>query len=470
MLTGIVLMRIWFPLSPHFDHLPQFDIRSFSPSLLAGLGYGLLLLILFATLGVAFQQSQQLSSPLRFHFILITTFLFGLILLNTYPINATDIYRYVIRGRVSSIHGQNQYEVPPNRFANDPFASFAGEWAGETSPYGPVWELVATAVTARTKDNLLAGLVTFKVIGLLAHLGSTALIWQLLSKRGANHRAGLTLLWAWNPALLLTFIVNAHNDSLMIFWMLLGYWLGQRPFKIVGTLLFMVAALTKPIALLAVPLYFVAAWRSYSSFSQRFRFAITVGVGSLLLIWLAFLPFGSPLDLFFRLVRESTDGGGFSIPALLLLLNHELGGSLPGRELLIAGQLLFGICALWLFWRTWNGRSPLHGITDIFAAYVLQALKFRLWYATWLFPWALIEGEANGRLSQRTKTTLYFLITTQFSALIYGHLRIYVLAGNYLWAHLIGVPFTFALPLLLPKIINALHKHNSPPPSILHNS
>ncbi len=73
-----------------------------------------------------------------------------------YPINANDIYRYVIRGRVTSIYEKNPFIVSPDDHLEDPFLPFAGEWAKETSPYGPLWEIVASNITART-GNLLFG-------------------------------------------------------------------------------------------------------------------------------------------------------------------------------------------------------------------------------------------------------------------------------------------------------------------------
>jgi hypothetical protein len=52
-------------------------------------------------------------------------------------------------------------------------------------------------------------------------------------------------------------------------------------------------------------------------------------------------------------------------------------------------------------------------------------------------------------LSHHLQAGLLFLLTTQLSVLIYGHLRVYALGGDHFPAHLIGVPFTFGLPLLL---------------------
>jgi hypothetical protein len=109
----------------------------------------------------------------------------------------------------------------------------------------------------------------------------------------------------------------------------------------------------------------------------------------------------------------------------------------------------------WLLWRTWQGRSPLRSTADIFAVYILQALSFRIWYAAWPFPWLLLddveEEKGNGRFSYRLRVGLWFLLTSQLSVLIYGHLRLYAFGGSQMAAHLVGVPFTFGLPFLLAK-------------------
>jgi hypothetical protein len=139
---------------------------------------------------------------------------------------------------------------------------------------------------------------------------------------------------------------------------------------------------------------------------------------------------------------------------------------------------LLVVLLLWLMWRVGNGRSPLCAAADSFTIYILTALNFRLWYTTWLFPWLLLDTEQEHRKAHnshgdtrregenlhspfiihhssfRLQAGLWLLLTTQLSVLIYGHLRSYVLGGDYLLAHLIGVPFVFGLPLFLSKLIN----------------
>lgn len=448
---GYGLVALWFPLFPHYRQIPLADIRTLAPSLAAAGGYGLLLLLLYGLFGLAYWQARQRPFPLRT--LLLSTLLLSLPLLFTYPFNATDVYRYMIHGRMSSHYGTNPFAVPPSQFAADPFLPLAGEWAGETSPYGPLWEITAAGLTAVSGGNLFLGLTLFKGLGLLLHLAATVLIWHLAGGRhpptgqapSANHRASFTLLWAWNPALLFTFVANAHNDIFMLFWLLLGSLFYRRQRPTVGFLLLALAPLTKPIGLLPLPFFWLMGWRQLPE-GARWRYtAVTLG-GSAALALLLFAPFGSPLDLVQRLLREASGVGGFSITALLILLLRATASPETGQWVLPAARGLFLLFALWQGWQVWHGRGAQRPTANIFLAYVLTAFSFRIWYAVWPVPWLLLDSSA-----QRRRLGLLLPLTAQLSVLIYGHLRVLVLDGSQIAAHLIGVPFTFLLPFLLAR-------------------
>lgn len=449
-LVGYGLAWIWFPLRPYFDHLPLADIRTFTPSLWHGLAYAVWFSGLYGLYWLAYRWLRQRARPFPLYLIIITTLLLALPLIQTYSINANDIYRYVIRGRISSLYGQNPFVMPPDAFTNDPFLPFAGEWAGATSPYGPIWEMLATAVTSISRDNLYLGLILFKTVGLATHLAVTGLIWRLLDGQTAAERAARTLLWAWNPALLLMFVVDGHNDVLMLFWLLLGWWAMQRR-QAIGLVVMLLGALTKPIGLLPLPFFFLWAWRQMPDNQARWRFMLGTVMGGAAAVFLTFLPFGSPLDLLARLQSEASAGASFSLSALLLLVARWAGVSLTavhinGVAVVMTGLLAAGLAGL--LWLVGHGRSPLKAAADSFAAYILTALNFRLWYTTWLFPWLLLD-EAGP--AYRLPAGMWLLLTTQMSVIIYGHVRVYILGGNYLLAHFIGVVVTFGLPLLLSR-------------------
>jgi hypothetical protein len=284
------------------------------------------------------------------------------------------------------------------------------------------------------------------------------LIWLLLARQKTAVRSAYTLLWAWNPALLLIFIADGHNDGLMIMWLLLGLLLSRRGYPTVGFLVLLLAPLTKPIAVLALPFFFLAAMRLMPDWKTRGKFILSISLGAILLITIAFLPFGSPLDLVQRLLREVANVPGFSLAVMMLFVTQLFSQAATMPLLSTIGAVLMITAVFigtWLLWRTWQGRSPLRSTADIFAVYILQALSFRIWYAAWPFPWLLLddveEEKGNGRFSYRLRVGLWFLLTSQLSVLIYGHLRLYAFGGSQMAAHLVGVPFTFGLPFLLAK-------------------
>ncbi len=454
--TGVLIygfLAWWFPLLPNVRRAPPGDIRAFAPTLFGGLLYGALLLILFVLLLAAFRHAAQHGlggRPLAV--VLLGSLALAVPLLLVYTINATDVFRYVVRGRIASAHAANPYLMPPSAFIGDPFLPLTGEWAGETSPYGPLWEIVAAGLTAVSGDSLPAGVLLFKGVALAAFLLTGALIWQLLP---AARRPAYTLLWAWNPSLLLTFVANGHNDALMILWLVLGYWLGRRGRPLLGFWVMALAALVKPVALLALPFCFVAWLRDAQPGRARLGWAAAALGGAAGLAWLAFLPWAgeagiwrTPAELALRLVREATAGAGFS-PAvwLYVALGQRVGIEVIGR----VGQLLLAGLLAALLWLGWRGRSERRGAADAFFGYVVTALNFRIWYAVWPFPWLLLDDglESNSRAAYRLRAGLWFLVTTQLSVVLYGHLRVFLLGGDQFLAHLIGVPFVFGLPWLL---------------------
>lgn len=455
--VGYGLMALWFPLRPNIAVSPPADIRTFAPTLLAGIAYMALVVTQFALLVIAFRQAERERADARpLLFILAGGLLLALPLLWAYPVNATDIFGYVIRGRIAGVYGESPFLVPAATFVGDPFMPLVGEWAGLTTPYGPLWELPAAGLMAISGDNLLLSVLLFKGLALVAFLATTTLIWSLLPV--GTGRAAYTLLWAWNPGLLLTFILDGHNDAVMIFWLVLGFWVARRGRPTVGFLVMILAVLTKPVAVLALPFFFIKEWRDLPNNRARAHFTGATVVGSALLTWLAFLPWAgegetlrAPLELALRLVREATGGAGFS-PAVWVYM--VLGRRISIETIGAVTQALFAAFALWLIWLGFRGRSALRGAADIFFGYLAGALNFRIWYAAWPFPWLLLDaGSASGNDAERTayrlRVGLWFLLLTQLSVVVYGHIRVFALGGDQALAHLLGVPIVFGLPWLL---------------------
>lgn len=453
--VGYALLAFSFPLLPNYDRQPVGDIRTFAPSLVSGLLYGVLILLLFALHALLYRQIADKRSP-SLQLVLGVAGLLALPLLFMYPINANDVYRYVIRGLISSRYGKSPFEYAPTEFGEDLYPLLAGEWRDATSPYGPIWESIASVVTSVGQGDFLANIIAFKILGLLALLGTGVILWMLfpLRARGTSNshdrRLAYTVLWLWNPALLLSFVGNAHNDSLMILILLLGWLMVNRGHQSLGFLIVVTAVLVKPIALLAAPVIFISSWRDLENGRSRMIYLLSSVVGGIVLVFLAFLPFGNPASLVSRLLQEASAGASFSPLTLAILLIRGIGWPVPLNVIARAATFVFAFLVGWVLWQTWRGRRTEKGLAVVFWGYIFQALNFRIWYAIWPFPWLLLDGYDGGEhAARRLHAGLWFLVTSQLSVIIYGYLRVAVFGGSQLVAHLIAVPFVFLLPFVL---------------------
>src|SRR5690606_35287328 len=127
-----LLLPLIFPLLPNYDAVPLADVRTFTPTLLEGLGYALLVALLYLFYLLAYRAGRR--TGLRLVHILGISLLLALPLLLVYPINANDIFRYFIRGRVMTVYGENPLAVAPRTFPEDPCRPLSSQRADSTLP------------------------------------------------------------------------------------------------------------------------------------------------------------------------------------------------------------------------------------------------------------------------------------------------------------------------------------------------
>ena len=447
--AGYAIFARWFFLIGRAEQWPLVDVYALAPTLPHGLIYLLIVSTLFLNYWLAYRFVQQHPTPPARWLVVGVTLLFGIPLVLTYPINAVDVFRYWFEGRMIIEHGANPLTMSPNVLAGDPMLPFAAILLGKTSPYGPLWELVGALLYWLSRGSVTWGLILFKSFGLLCHVACGLVVGQILCDEDARTRTAQMLLWLWNPALLFMFVMDAHNDSLMLLCLLLGYWSIQRQQRWLGLMMLVLAPLVKPIGVLPLPLFAVMAWRQLENERERMRLVIVATVGALLLGTLAFLPFGSPLPLLHRLRDEAQTGASFSPVEFVIVAARMLGTEVPVTWLARNASLLFMLIALLIFWRTWQGRSVLRGTTDIFAAYLVTALKFRIWYPTWLLPWIVLQPQNHFRLY----AVLWLLLLSQLSVVFYAHVRVEWLGGSTPVARLIGVPLVYGAPLVIAWVM-----------------
>lgn len=337
---------------------------------------------------------------------------FGILNVWIYPVAALDLYDYLMYGRISLVYGGNPFLQPPSAFP-DPLVAYS-PWPNERSVYGPVWQLLSLLPTALAGDDLLRGLVAFKLVGLTAFVGCALLVWTILRRlRPALAPAG-TLLFAWNPLLQFELVGNGHNDVVMVLFLLLAILAlvaGRR-----GLLLplFGLAVLTKLLVAALGPVVLYGLLRGRGPLGPKLRAVVGGGLVALGLAVLTYAPFWAGLDTFYFLSRGNWFTASF--PTMLrellrLWLPFEEAGRLAAAlvGLGFAGYTALRLVALWReeragaadaapdgtgveagdvadAWEPWLLAT--HDVTFVYLAFA--TLWWQPWYLVWLVALAAL--------------------------------------------------------------------------------
>jgi hypothetical protein len=268
---------------------------------------------------------------------------------------STDLYSYVWYGKIYALYADNPLLHVPAEYAWYDTQGWLQwvYWKDVPSAYGPGWLVLAGGIAqiARVLDNdIVTHLLGHKLVASGAHLLNVWLVWRLagyvvirfwardgrpLDELAAiSARLGVTLLYAWNPLLLIEFGASGHNDVLMLTCLLAGLLLCVRGHPLIASVLLALACLIKAFALVFLPGYlWLLLWQGSigpesdvgrkigQSLGARLSLAAK-SLGLIIVTWtVAYLPFwAGPSSL------EALSGG----PAARYFI-HSLGAVLRFR-------------------------------------------------------------------------------------------------------------------------------------------
>jgi alpha-1,6-mannosyltransferase len=383
--------------------------------------------------------------PYALAFALGTTALFALTLALLPSLPSDDLFSYILYGRITAVHHANPLVVLPSDFPNDPFLQMV-YWRDVRSVYGPVWLALSSglALVAEALGGSLAFYTAlFKLLGVTAHLLNAWLVWLILGRLAPKARLLGTLFYAWSPLCLLEFGASAHNDALMLTFLLLGVYCltrGTTGWDATAVVAFGLSIATKYVSLALIPLYCAlviwtargrgASWRETLG-AVAWRGALLAGT-----ILLALAPYWAGPQtinaLLFSPPAQQLDNSlleSLSWPLRWLAegvgLTHAAAKSLVETGLKVAALLAFLALYLWEFRRARTLSGMLAGWGWVLLWYALVASGwFWPWYVTWAV--GVVALCAWGRLSVATlllaggALTLYGFLPLQ-SAPIYGY-------------------------------------------------
>jgi hypothetical protein len=325
---------------------------------------------------------------------------------------STDVFSYVMYGRIAAVYHANPYVQPPADFASDPFLAWVFPfWRDQPSVYGAGWTDFSGLLSALTAGSDNFGQVAAYRIALIASdVVTLVALWWLLGRIQPAERPRAFLLFAWNPLILFDISANAHNDSPMLALLLLGFApLALRPEPsrgrwIIAIATSVVAATVKyagGVAALMMTAACVARASCWRERLLRLGLVAVVGLAIVLVLWWPWLQ---------------TPGG--QTPAALPALAEAAGGRLvlnsaPDVVAVLAAERLavpaaeastwmrglaraaFGLYVLWEVWRLWpfaryGGRPALLATMRASArALLLVPLLVLAWVWSWYFSWSL---------------------------------------------------------------------------------
>jgi hypothetical protein len=326
--SGFVYLAFTLPflLSRYYAVNPPVDYTKLTGySIFGFVAYLIGILILFGLyvtgLHSLTDKSLGMDENSAVFFVFMSGIVFGLVLIFSYPQTAIDLFVYALRTRGWALYELSPFATTPQAFpSSDPWLGLAGEWADAASPYGPIWEWLSLGTFHLSGGRYLGHLFALKMIGFSAYLGSAWLVFQILRLiRPQWAVVGLTF-FAWNPLVLFEGVQNAHNDIVMVFFLLLAIWAYVRlmteglqtwwlALVFIGSFAFSI--LVKFVTLLALPFLLLGlAWRQ-TTWIKRISILALYGLAILIIVILVMAPYWPGLENW--AVIRSSKGAGRSL-------------------------------------------------------------------------------------------------------------------------------------------------------------
>ncbi|HKH12684.1 MAG TPA: hypothetical protein VKA73_16205 [Rubrobacter sp.] len=382
--------------------------------------------------------------------------LFNVGLLFGRPYQSMDALTYVAHGFMGGF-GLNPYGTAAAEIAyRDGTSGLARELASfgwlpvhGPSPYGALWtwiEVLAASLTGSVAGTLLL----LKALVVAASLGCAVFIWKTLGRVRPKDRLLGTLVYLWNPLVVVEFAGEGHNDAVMILFVLVSllFTVTARPaLSAMGAVL---GVLVKYLPVIFAPAQAVYLWRTRGSTPRLALSAVLALAYGLLLTTALYWPFWIGAGTFAALRQQ---GLPFLAPTPSGILYWVLLHAAPPEQaaaltLRILGAL-FLLFVLVAGWRTRDAAGLLRACAAISLVYLLVVSAGTWpWYAA--LPLALAALTPRGVfLPMALVVTFTSRLVAPFSTLVNNRF-----AG---WHDLIDVAtvvsVTLPLAILLPLCV-----------------
>jgi len=140
------------------------------------------------------------------------------------PMALTDLFNYINYGRMEVVHHLNPYTSYPILEPHSDPSYALSNWHQLLSPYGPLFTLLTFALVPL---GVAASFWTIKAVLMAASLGTILLVWRCARMLDLDPVRAIVLV-GLNPIVLVWGLGGDHNDFLMVFAIVLGFYLLLR--------------------------------------------------------------------------------------------------------------------------------------------------------------------------------------------------------------------------------------------------
>jgi len=347
------------------------------------------------------------------------------------PLALTDVFNYVNYGRMEVVHHLDPYTTIPILEPHTDPSYYLSNWHQLLSPYGPLFTLMTFALVPL---GVAGSFWAIKAVLAAVSLGTIFLVWRCARMLGKDPIAAIVLV-GLNPIVLVWGLGGDHNDFLMVFFIMLGFYLlllgrtpeaGDRgesapvasgmvdrsttrgglreqlrswlwplaPLEVGAGMAFVTAAAIKASGGILIPVVLAALLRAPRRVVQVIIGMVAAGAAVAVASLIAFGLHVPDLSTQSKLVTS------LSAPNLLGLALGS-GGETETLRLLLSGVLILvvlGCCVL-----AWRRRDAVSASGWVTVALLLTLGWVLPWYVLWVLPLAALSD------SRRLRTTALVL-------------------------------------------------------------
>jgi len=313
---------------------------------------------------------------------------------------SNDLHSYIASGRVVN-YGANPYLTPYNNFASDKLYPFINNfWSAKTTLYGPLFLYISSFINILGNSSYTLTVFLFKTFLIFINILNGYLIYKI------THLSKAAFIYSWNPLIIYELSANAHNESLVIFFVLLSFYFIKIKRFYWSFLFLTLSFLLKYSTLILVPFYLAVLLKTNLSFNKKLVNLILIFLICFVVTVVFYLPFWGGTKIFSYLLiyyRGQTISPSIGIWLLDKLVSYQLAFTLNNFLFIFVG----GLIGLWFLIKKYSFQKLSWVCLGVYWLYIFTKLSLVLsWYLAPLIALSAINLKYHKRTTFMTILSL----------------------------------------------------------------